>query len=81
MRFTPLLIAAFAATASLSSSAAPPAAPAPAAGRVRHALRVVLDPQSHRISVDDEITIPPGANLDFLLNARLQLTASEPSVR
>lgn len=81
MRFTPLLIAAFAATATLTSSAPPPAAPAPTAGRVRHALRVVLDPQTHRISVDDEIRIPPGANLDFLLNARLQLTASEPSVR
>jgi hypothetical protein len=56
---------------------------APAPARAHHSLRVVLDPARHRLSVSDTLT-PPGADagrgVDFLLNAALKVTASEPAV-
>ncbi len=63
-------------------AAAVQAAPAPApAARVRHALRVTLDPTTHRLSVHDEVALPPGQPAEFLLNASLKLTSSEPALQ
>jgi hypothetical protein len=56
---------------------------APAPGRAHHSLRVVLDPARRWLSVTDTLT-PPGSgggrSVDFLLNAALKVTASEPAV-
>ncbi len=53
------------------------AAPAPAEpGRVRHSLKVTLDPARGRLSVVDTVT---GAE-EFLLHAGLKVTRSEPAV-
>ena len=60
------------------------ATPAPAAGptaaRVRHALALELDPAAGRLSVSDRITLPRGGEVEFLLNAKLAISRSEPAV-
>jgi hypothetical protein len=68
----------------------PAVAPTPAeasssefrAGRVHHSLRVALDPAARRLAVTDALTIPAGGagEVQFLLNAALRVTASEPVV-
>ncbi|MGH9870263.1 MAG: M20/M25/M40 family metallo-hydrolase [Candidatus Polarisedimenticolia bacterium] len=66
----------------LAVAAAAWGAPPEATGHVRHALEVRLDPPSHRLAVTDTITLPAGmaGDLDLLLNARLEVRASDPSV-
>lgn len=76
MRASSLLIVALVATPSLAG-----AQPTPASSpRVAHALRVTLEPTSHRLTVDDEVTFPAGVPAEFLLNANLRLVKSEPAV-
>ncbi|MEO8501201.1 MAG: signal protein PDZ, partial [Vicinamibacteria bacterium] len=70
-----LLVAASAATSALGQASAP------TAGRVRHAMTVALDPKTHQIVVEDEITFPPGTPPEFLLNGSLKLIRSDPAVR
>lgn len=50
---------------------------------VTHELLVKLDPESHHISVSDQITLPENmrhAGLEFTLNAALAISDSSPSV-
>jgi len=60
-----------------------PAQPAPPtdtpAGRVRHVLDVELDPATGRLTVADQVHVPHGGAVEFLLNARLELTHSAPA--
>jgi len=51
------------------------------AERVRHALRVELDPAAGRLAVVDRVDLPRGGEIDFLLHADLALTTSEPAAR
>jgi len=86
----PLGLAFLAAVAAQGHAAPPMAAPpGPTAAHVRHALRVSLDPASHRLSVVDEIglpaakTTPTGAGaraVEFVLNAALAIGSSQPAV-
>lgn len=51
---------------------------------VDHTLRVVLDPASHHISVDDTITLPSvlqREGAEFTLNSALSITRSNPGLR
>ena len=80
MRATSLLIAALVAPSLVASAQAPPPAAAPALKRVRHAMRVTLDPKTHRLTVDDEIALPAGTPAEFLLNGNLKVTKSDPAV-
>ena len=69
---------------SVAASCATFASPAPGSEAVpSHALEVVLDPAAHRVSVRDELVLPPGParDVDFLLNSALRITRSAPSVR
>lgn len=53
-------------------------------GTVDHALRVVLDPAEHFISVEDTITLPSAvqsAGVEFTLNSALTITSSNPALR
>ena len=56
----------------------------PVEGRVRHAMTIVLDPATHTLGVSDVVQLPArpadGA-VDFVLNAALRLTRSEPAAR
>ena len=47
---------------------------------VSHRLTLSLDPGAHRLTVEDVVTLPaaPGGSFDFLLNAALSVTRSEP---
>ncbi len=49
---------------------------------VRHAMHVTLDPARRWLSVVDTLTLPgaPARTVDFLLNAALKVTASEPAL-
>ena len=72
--------------------AAPAAAPAAEAGRVRHSMKVTLDPARGWLSVTDDaepsggfLGSPAGSKSlgmtgEFLLHAGLKVTASEPAV-
>ncbi len=77
MRATSLLLAALVA----APLASPAQTPATKSKRVRHAMSVTVDPQTHRLRVDDDIAIPPGTPAEFLLNASLRLTRSTPVLR
>jgi hypothetical protein len=59
-------------------------APAPPSHRVRHELRVTLDPARGRLSVTDAVAIPASAvndgEVQFLLNGALTVTSAEPAV-
>ena len=47
------------------------------AAHSHHALRIALEPDTHRIVVTDILTLPTGApRFEFLLNSRLQITNS-----
>lgn len=48
---------------------------------VRHAMSVTVDPDTHRLTVVDEMSLPPGTPAEFLLNANLRLTSSNPPAR
>ena len=51
---------------------------------VGHELRVVLDPGTNHLAVDDTITLPPAARragAEFTLNSALAITQSRPAVR
>ena len=54
--------------------------PSPPPARVRHALEVTLDPAARRLAVVDVLAVPRGGPIEFLLNARLEITASTPPV-
>ena len=56
-------------------------APPIALQRVRHSMHVTLDPKTHKLVVDDQIAFPKGHPVEFLLNANLRLTQSDPPVR
>jgi aminopeptidase N len=71
--------------------AAPAAAPATAPGRVRHSMKVALDPARGWLSVADTLSLPadssgPGDSTsmgmtgEFLLHAGLKIIASDPAV-
>jgi hypothetical protein len=77
MRATSFLLAALVA-APIASSAQAPAGPPK---RVRHTMSVTVDPKTHRLTVEDEISIPPLTPAEFLLNAGLRLTKSAPAVQ
>lgn len=52
-------------------------------GTVGHELRVVLEPETNRLGVEDSIALPPsvrGAGAEFTLNSALTITRSEPGV-
>lgn len=55
---------------------------AEAAGRLRHALGLKLDPDRGYLSVEDVLSVPPelaaSGELEFLLHGALRLTASDP---
>ena len=75
-----------------TAAAAPAAAPAAEAARVRHSMKVTLDPTRGWLSVVDTLTLPadPSGPVhskslgmtegEFLLHAALKVTASEPAV-
>lgn len=51
---------------------------------VSHALAVSLDPSRHHLGVTDVVRLParpPGGRVEFLLNAALAITRSQPPVR
>ena len=54
-----------------------------AAGVTAHALKVSIDPAKHHLSVSDDLRLPAGAarDVDFLLNASLEVTRSSPPAR
>ncbi|VAX41108.1 PDZ domain [hydrothermal vent metagenome] len=55
-----------------------------ALGTVEHELRVVLEPTTGGLTVEDTVTLPPavrGAGAEFTLNSALTITKSEPPVR
>jgi aminopeptidase N len=70
-----LALAVLSATAALAAAAA--ASPEPS--RVRHALRVTLDPARGWLSVADTLTLPAGTT-EFLLHAGLKVGRSDPAV-
>ncbi len=58
-------------------------APAPAEGRVRHAMTVGIDPPSHTLTVTDRVQLasrPAGGVIDFVLNSALKVASSTPAV-
>ncbi len=58
----------------------PPALPAESpAGRVHHALDVQLDPATGRLTVVDQVRVPRGGEVEFLLNGQLELNHSAPA--
>jgi hypothetical protein len=68
--------------AAATRGGAQPAAPAPGAARVHHVLALTLDPAARTIAVTAELQPAAAAReVDFLLNARLALTRSEPAAR
>jgi hypothetical protein len=77
--------AAGSAPATAVADAATPAAAAPdAPARVRHGLRVTLDPAGGRLAVTDTLTVPAAAvsrgEAQFLLHSSLAIAAAEPAV-
>ncbi len=68
--------------AALAACASPRAATAGEAGRVRHSMKVGLDPSRGWLSVSEELTVPPaaGGETTFLLHGGLKIGASEPAV-
>ncbi len=59
-----------------------PATSAPLQGRVKHSMTVAIDPASHELSVVDRVTFadrPADGAVDFVMNAALRLTRSEPA--
>ncbi|MEO8359065.1 MAG: M20/M25/M40 family metallo-hydrolase [Vicinamibacteria bacterium] len=77
MRSVALTVGLFLAIGQAASAAQTPEV---APSRARHRMSVTLDPVTHRLSVDDELTLPAGVPAEFLLNDRLRLTKSEPPV-
>ena len=76
-----LLAAAFA-VAVLAASL--PASAAPVDGRVKHTMAVTLDPATHKLTVTDRMQLaarPSDGVVDFVMNAALRVTRSEPAVR
>jgi hypothetical protein len=67
--------------ASVSGAPVPAAAARPAAveDRVRHSLKVSLDPTRGWLSVEDQMALPSGTT-EFILHGGLKITASEPGV-
>ncbi|HYN02431.1 MAG TPA: M1 family aminopeptidase, partial [Vicinamibacteria bacterium] len=74
-----------------TAAAAPAAAPAAEAARVRHSMKVTLDPARGWLSVTETLSLPAdssgpgdskslGMTREFLLHAGLKITASEPAV-
>ena len=67
-----------------SDASAQPAAPPAPAARVRHSMKVTLDPARGWLSVVDEVAVPGAAvkdgGVEFLLNRALKVTSAEPAV-
>ncbi len=79
MSAAPRLRRAAAAVALASALAIPAlASGAEAAPRVRHRLEVTLDPATRTLAVHDRLRVPHGGDVEFLLNAKLVVTNSEP---
>ena len=47
---------------------------------VAHRLDVELDPAGHRLTVDDRMLLLRGGPVEFLLNGRLEISASQPPI-
>ncbi|MFN8094158.1 MAG: M1 family aminopeptidase [Vicinamibacteria bacterium] len=67
-----------------AAAPAQPAAPPAPAARVRHSMKVTLDPARGWLSVVDEVAVPGAAvkdgGVEFLLNRALKVTSAEPAV-
>ncbi len=76
------LLAAACAVAVLAASGLVSAAPVD--GRVKHVMAVALDPATHKLTVTDRMMLavrPADGVVDFMMNAALRVTNSEPAVR
>jgi aminopeptidase N len=78
MRSLPLFLAALLIAPIAAPTQAPPSPAQPV--RISHALAVTLDPKTHRVAVDDVLSLPSGAPAEFLLNANLKIVRSEPTL-
>jgi hypothetical protein len=57
---------------------------APVNGRVKHIMAVTLDPATHKLTVTDRMQLamrPADGVVDFVMNAALRVTHSEPAIR
>ncbi len=84
-RVAPVALALAAGVAGPAWSQGPGPADSGAPARVRHAMKVTLDPARGWLSVTDTLTIPAAAvrngEAEFLLNGALRVTRAEPSLR
>ena len=61
-----------------------PAQAGPLAGRPKHAMTITVDPATHVLTVTDRVQLPnrpADGVVEFVLNAALRVTRSEPAVR
>jgi aminopeptidase N len=71
-------------TAIVQAGASAPSFPAPVAGRPRHAMTITVDPTTHRLAVTDTVQLPArpaDGSVDFVMNAALRVTKSQPPLR
>ncbi len=61
-----------------------PAQAAPVTGRPKHAMTIAVDPASHKLTVTDRVQLPSrpaDGVVEFVMNAALRVTRSEPEAR
>ncbi len=70
--------------AAVFAAASGQASAGPVDGRVKHTMAVTLDSATHRLTVTDQMQLaarPADGIVDFVMNAALRVTRSEPAVR